>query len=69
MATTAAVMVVATAGDMAATGDMAGTAAETTTSEYVKSGARDIWVAPTSRRGNPYNNGKAASFMKTIKCE
>jgi hypothetical protein len=54
---------------MAATGDMAGTAAETTTSEYVKSGARDIWVAPTSRRGNPYNNGKAASFMKTIKCE
>jgi putative transposase len=22
-----------------------------------------------SRRGNPYDNGKAASFMKTIKCE
>src|SRR5271155_4945891 len=22
-----------------------------------------------SRRGNPYDNGKAESFMKTIKCE
>jgi putative transposase len=22
-----------------------------------------------SRRGNPYDNGQAESFMKTIKCE
>jgi putative transposase len=26
-------------------------------------------VGSMSRRGNPYNNGKAESFMKTIKCE
>lgn len=26
-------------------------------------------VGSMSRRGNPYDNGKAESFMKTIKCE
>ena len=27
------------------------------------------FIGSMSRRGNPYDNGKAESFMKTIKCE
>jgi putative transposase len=26
-------------------------------------------AGPMSRRGNPYDNGQAESFMKTLKCE
>jgi putative transposase len=36
---------------------------------YCRELAEHGLVGSMSRRGNPYDNGKAESFMKTIKCQ
>jgi transposase InsO family protein len=42
--------------------------------QYASEGYREIlaqhgFIGSMSRRGNPYDNAKAESFMKTLKCE
>jgi putative transposase len=37
--------------------------------QYRRELAEHGLVGSMSRRGNPYDNGKAESFMKTLKCE
>jgi putative transposase len=37
--------------------------------QYRRELAQHGFIGSMSRRGNPYDNGKAESFMKTLKCE